>query len=56
MDSTRREERGATSVEYGLMITLIAAIIFIAVQALGGSTKDAFDAFCTQMAAAGYPC
>lgn len=56
MPHHRRDQRGATAVEYGLLITLIAAVIFFAAQSLGGSTKDAFEAFCTQMAAAGYPC
>ncbi|MGH3372213.1 MAG: Flp family type IVb pilin [Nocardioidaceae bacterium] len=56
MQQERRNDAGATAVEYGLMITLIAAVIIVSVQTLGGSTKDAFEAFCTQMAAAGYPC
>ena len=32
----RSEERGATAVEYGLLIALIAAVIVSAVAALGG--------------------
>ena len=38
-----RSERGATAVEYGLMVALIAAVIIGAVVFLGQSTKDAFD-------------
>ena len=36
------DERGATAVEYGLMVALIAAIIIGAVQALGGNVLEAF--------------
>lgn len=35
-------ERGATAVEYALMVGLIAAVIVIAVTALGGSVRDIF--------------
>jgi pilus assembly protein Flp/PilA len=39
-----REEKGATAVEYGLMVALIAVVILITVQALGVSLNDAFVA------------
>jgi pilus assembly protein Flp/PilA len=39
----RDEERGATAVEYGLMVAAIAAVIVTAVFILGGKVSDAFD-------------
>jgi len=38
-----KEEDGATAVEYALMVALIAAIIIIAVQAIGTNAKDTFQ-------------
>lgn len=38
-----RSERGATAVEYGLMVALIAAVIIAAVVFLGQATRDSFD-------------
>jgi pilus assembly protein Flp/PilA len=40
---TRRNERGATAVEYGLMVSLIAVAIIATVAALGGSLSDMFN-------------
>jgi pilus assembly protein Flp/PilA len=37
-----RSERGATAVEYGLMVALIAAVIIGAVVALGNNAKTTF--------------
>lgn len=34
------DEQGATAVEYGLFVALIAAVIILAVTALGTSTRD----------------
>jgi pilus assembly protein Flp/PilA len=36
-------ERGATAVEYGLMVALIAVVIIAAVTALGGRLSGMFD-------------
>jgi len=36
------DERGATAVEYGLMVALIAVAIIFAVTALGGKLNDLF--------------
>jgi pilus assembly protein Flp/PilA len=36
-------ERGATAVEYGLMVALIAAFIAVSVGLLGVDVKAAFD-------------
>ena len=38
----QRDDRGATAVEYGLMVALIAAVIVGVVAALGGKINDAF--------------
>ena len=37
-----RDERGATAVEYGLLVALIAAVIIGAVVILGGLVNGAF--------------
>jgi pilus assembly protein Flp/PilA len=37
-------EEGATAVEYGLMVSLIAVIIITAVTLIGTELRDAFDA------------
>ena len=38
----RRDQRGATAVEYGIMVSLIAVVIIVAVTLLGGTLKDTF--------------
>ena len=38
-----RSERGASLVEYGLLVALIALVCFAAVVFLGGETSDAFS-------------
>ncbi|WP_442544827.1 Flp family type IVb pilin [Arthrobacter sp. KN11-1C] len=38
----RRNEKGATAVEYGIMVALIAVVIIVAVTALGGTVQDTF--------------
>ncbi|MBM9461362.1 Flp family type IVb pilin [Nocardioides sp. zg-536] len=38
----KMEERGATAVEYGLLVALIAAVIVGVVATLGGKIDDAF--------------
>jgi pilus assembly protein Flp/PilA len=38
-----RKERGATAVEYGLMVGLIAVVIIVAVTLLGNNLKDTFN-------------
>jgi len=38
-----REERGATAVEYALMVALIAAVIIVAVALLGHNASSVFD-------------
>lgn len=43
INSLRTEEEGATAVEYGLIVALIAAIIVGIVATLGGQIADAFQ-------------
>ena len=43
----RRDDKGATAVEYGLMVALIAAVIIAAVSTLGLSINKAFGAINT---------
>jgi pilus assembly protein Flp/PilA len=38
-----REEKGATAVEYGLLVGLIAVAIILTVTALGGQLQDLFQ-------------
>jgi pilus assembly protein Flp/PilA len=42
-------DRGATAVEYGLMVALIAAVIVLAVTALGGKLKTVFNGISTSV-------
>lgn len=37
------EEKGATAVEYGIMVGLIAVVIIVAVSTLGGTLDGFFD-------------
>jgi len=45
------KDRGATAVEYGLMIALIAAVIVTVVVLLGAEIRAAFDHTCDKIAA-----
>ena len=40
-------DRGATAVEYGLIVALIAAIIVAVVASLGTEINDTFESVCT---------
>lgn len=42
-DRLTREDRGATAVEYGLMVGLIAVVIIVAVALLGTNLSTMFD-------------
>ncbi len=44
-----RDEEGATAVEYGLLVALIAAVIIAAVVILGGKINTAFGSINSQM-------
>ena len=41
--AVRYSEKGATAVEYAIMVALIAAVIIAAVTALGQKTQDLFE-------------
>lgn len=43
MTRLRAEEKGATAVEYGIMVGLIAVVIIVAVSTLGGTLDGFFD-------------
>jgi pilus assembly protein Flp/PilA len=45
----RRDDRGATAVEYGLIIALIAAVIIIIVGTLGQQVSTAFQTVVTSL-------
>ena len=43
---SKRDEDGASAVEYGLLVAAIAAIIVVIVFLLGGLIKNAFSSTC----------
>jgi pilus assembly protein Flp/PilA len=43
LSALRREERGATAVEYGMLVALIAAVIVVVVALLGTQVDTAFE-------------
>jgi pilus assembly protein Flp/PilA len=48
----RREDRGATAVEYGLLVGLIAVAIIITVGLLGGRLNALFQSVLTSLGGA----
>ena len=44
-----RSDRGATAVEYGLMVALIAVVIIVAVTLLGTNLKSLFNNVAVQV-------
>lgn len=53
LNARRDEEKGATAVEYGLLVALIAAVIIGTVVILGGQINDAFTTVSDQITGAG---
>ena len=47
----RGDETGASAVEYGLLVTAIAALIVVIVFALGGVVTDLFAKTCSEVQA-----
>lgn len=43
LEDRRKDDKGATAVEYGLLVALIAAVIIAAVGLLGDRVTAAFD-------------
>ena len=52
-DRLRKEEKGATAVEYGLMVGLIALAIILVVTALGGQLQSLFTEVTAGISGAG---
>jgi pilus assembly protein Flp/PilA len=48
-----KDDEGATLVEYGLVVSLIAVAAIVAISTLGGSVKDTFNNIATQIKPAG---
>jgi pilus assembly protein Flp/PilA len=46
-ESLQARQEGATAVEYGLLVALIAAVIVAVVTLLGTEVRDAFQTVCT---------
>lgn len=46
---TKRDEEGATAVEYGLLVALIAAVIIGTVFILGGQINAAFNSIVAKL-------
>jgi pilus assembly protein Flp/PilA len=44
--TSKRDEHGASAVEYGLLVAAIAALIVIVIFVLGGVIKDSFSKTC----------
>jgi pilus assembly protein Flp/PilA len=57
--TAKRDEDGASAVEYGLLVAAIAALIVVIVFALGGVIRGVFSSTCTTIgdnaAASGAP-
>ena len=52
-DRFERDDEGATAVEYGLLVALIAAVIVVTVGLLGVQIKAAFQTVLTAITPAG---
>lgn len=48
-----QDERGASLVEYALLVALIAVVCIAAVSALGSSASDTFDSVTSSLPGAG---
>ncbi|HEY0394711.1 MAG TPA: Flp family type IVb pilin [Candidatus Elarobacter sp.] len=44
-----KDDEGATLVEYGLVVSLIAVAAIVAITALGGQVKDTFNSIATKI-------
>ncbi|PSJ55817.1 Flp family type IVb pilin [Pseudaminobacter soli (ex Li et al. 2025)] len=52
----REEEDGAAMVEYSILVGIISAAAIIAVLAIGGYVKTAFEGLCTNLNGNGGTC
>jgi pilus assembly protein Flp/PilA len=53
VERTRRDDRGASLVEYALLVSLIAIVCFVAIVVLGGSVSTTFSTSASSVIAAG---
>jgi len=53
--AVRYNEKGATAVEYAIMVALIAVVIILAVTALGGTIRDKFFSVSNSIASTSTP-
>jgi pilus assembly protein Flp/PilA len=49
LSARRDEEKGASAVEYGLLVAAIAALIVLIVFALGGIVTETFEDTCSSI-------
>ena len=49
----RRDDKGASAVEYGLLVAAIAALIVVVVFLLGNVVKGSFSKTCGQISSGG---
>ena len=47
-----KDESGATAIEYGLIVALIAVVIIAAVTAIGGTLNETFNTIDTELSEA----
>jgi pilus assembly protein Flp/PilA len=50
LKSRLSDQKGATAVEYGIMVGLIAVVIIVAVNLLGGTLNGFFESINTELA------
>jgi pilus assembly protein Flp/PilA len=53
VERTRRDDRGASLVEYALLVSLIAVVCFVAIVVLGGNVSTTFSTSASSVIAAG---
>lgn len=49
LETLLRDDQGATMVEYGIMVALIAAVCITLISTLGGKVSDAFTSINTNL-------
>ena len=54
--TSRRNQDGASAVEYGLLVAGIAALVVVIVFAFGGVIKGAFKSTCDKVATSSASC
>lgn len=53
LSNAHNRHEGATAVEYAIMVALIAAVIIVAVVALGNNASETFDCTATAVESSG---